>query len=163
MAKMRLCAGGFLTETAPEQPIPERLGGASFSLHTLPAPIGRTASITTPIGRLCLTGYRPAAHPSLSLNAGELHAIELLTSLGPGLAAPQDSWETYRNTPCTTLTNPYPDGFKFQGERPQIPSALKNLGPNLKGARISSASGTTSPFTPRNTKSPSAVTLKYLE
>ena len=163
MAKMRLCAGGFLTETAPEQPIPERLGGASFSLHTLPAPIGRTASITTPIGRLCLTGYRPAAHPSLSLNAGELHAIELLTSLGPGLAAPQDSWETYRNTPCTTLTNPYPDGFKFQGERLQIPSALKNLGPNLKGARISSASGTTSPFTPRNTKSPSAVTLKYLE
>ena len=160
---MHLYAGGFLTEMPPEQPIPERLGGASFSLHTLPAPISRTASITTPIGRLCLTGYRPAARHSLCLNEGGLHAIELWTSLGLVLAAPQNSWETYRNTPCTTLTNPYCDGFKFQGERPQIPSALKNLGPNLKGARISSASGTTSPFTPRNTNSPGAVTLKYLE
>ncbi|XP_043776100.1 histone-lysine N-methyltransferase PRDM9-like [Cervus elaphus] len=52
---MRLHAGG-LTDTPTEQPIPERWGGASIALPTLRAPIGQSASVTTPIGRLCLTG-----------------------------------------------------------------------------------------------------------
>ena len=52
---------------------------------------------------------------------------------------------------------------KFQAGRLQIPTALRNPRPNLKGARISSASGTTSPFTHRNKKCPSAEIPKYLK
>ena len=32
-AKMHLSAGGFLTDTPPEQPIPEQWGGASIAPH----------------------------------------------------------------------------------------------------------------------------------
>ena len=151
--------GGFLTDTPPEQPIPEWWGGASIALRTLRAPIGQTASVARQIGRSCLTGYRRAAGPSLRLSAGGLDVAELLGYPRPDWAAPQDSGDA----PCTTLINPQPDDFKCQGERPQILSALRNLSPNLKEACVSSASGTTSPFTHRNTEFPGAVTLKYLE
>ena len=76
-SKMRLLTGGFLADTPSEQPIPKQLGGASFSLHPLPASIGWTASVTTLIGRLCLTAYRPAARPALCRDAGRPHATEL--------------------------------------------------------------------------------------
>ena len=161
MSKVRLRTGGFLADTPSEQPIPEQLGGASFSRHTLPASIGWTASVTTLIGRLCLTGYGLAARNSLRPDARNPHATELWRSLGPGLVAPQDSWETDQNAPCTTLTNP--DGFKFLGKRPQKPVSFEEPGSYLKGARISSASATISPFTPGNTRSPSVVALNYLE
>ena len=103
---MHLRAGGFLTDTPPEQPIPEQWGGASIELRTLPAPIGQTASVTTPIGRSCLTGYRPAARPSLHLSARGLDVAVVLAGPRPGWAAPQDSGETDGNAPCATLINP---------------------------------------------------------
>ena len=46
---------GSLTDTPTEQPIPKRWGGASTVLPTLQPPIGQTASVTMPIGRLCLS------------------------------------------------------------------------------------------------------------
>ena len=76
-SKVRLRTGGFLADTPSEQPIPEQLGGASFSRHTLPASIGWTASVTTLIGRLCLTGYGLAARNSLRPDARNPHATEL--------------------------------------------------------------------------------------
>ena len=102
---MRLRAGG-LTDTPTEQPIPEGWGGASITLPTLWAPIGQTASVTTPIGRLCLTGYRQAAGPSLHLSAEGLDFAEPLALPGTGWAARQDSGEADGNASCPALINP---------------------------------------------------------
>ena len=95
-----------LLDRPPAQPILEQWGGASIALRTLPAPIGQTASVTTPIGRLCLIGYRPAAGPSLRLSAGGLDITELLALPRTGWAARQDSGETDGYVPCATLVNP---------------------------------------------------------
>ena len=102
---MGLRAGG-MTDTPTEQPIRQWWGGASIALPTLRPPIGQTASVTTPIGRLCLTGYRQAAGPSLHLSAEGLDFTQALALLGTGWAARQDSGETDRNASCTALVNP---------------------------------------------------------
>ena len=102
---MRLRAGGS-TDTPTEQPIPERWGGASIALPTLWPPIGQTASVTTPIGRLCLTGNRQAAGPSLHLSADGLDFSQHLAIPGTGWAAQQDSGKPDGNVSCTALVNP---------------------------------------------------------
>ena len=89
-----------------EQPIPERWGGASILLPTLRPPIGQTASVTLPIGRLCLRGNRQAAGPSLHLSADGLDFAEPLVLLGTGWAARQGSGEPDGNASCTALINP---------------------------------------------------------
>ena len=73
-----------------EQPIPERWGGASIAVSTLQPPIGQTASVTTPIGRLCLRGQRQAAGHSLHLSSDGLDIPQPLVLLGTGWAARQD-------------------------------------------------------------------------
>ena len=106
-AKMRLRAGGLLTDNAgdPEQPIPERWGGTFCELGTLP--IGRTALVAKPIGGLCLTGlHKPAARLSLILIPGgldeaRLDAAQLRARTRPGWAALQDR----RKAPCDALVN----------------------------------------------------------
>ena len=95
-----------MTDKPSKQPIPEQWGGASITLRTLPAPIGQTGSVARPIGHSCLTGYRRAAGPSLCLSVGGLDIAELLPQPRLGWAASQDSGETDRNAPCTTLINP---------------------------------------------------------
>ena len=100
-----LCAGG-LTDTPTEQPIPEQWGVASIVLPTLRPPIGQTASVTTPIGRFCLTGNRQAAGPSLHLSADGLDFAQPLALLGTGWAAQQDSGEPDGDASCIALVNP---------------------------------------------------------
>ena len=96
---MRLRAGG-LTDTPTEQPIPEWWGGASIALPTLPPPIGQTSSVTTMIGRLCLTGNRQAAGPSLHLSADGLDFA------GQGGQRGKTAGEADGTASCTALVNP---------------------------------------------------------
>ena len=67
-----------------EQPISKQWGGASITLPTLWPPIGQTASVTLPIGRLCLRGNRQAAGPSLHLSADGLDFAQPLALPGTG-------------------------------------------------------------------------------
>ena len=97
---MHLRAGGLKTE----QPIPERWGRAFCALRTMPAPIGRTASVATPIGGLRLPGrQKPAARPWLRLSCGGRDEGGLEAAQLP---APEDSGDTDGNAPCETLVNP---------------------------------------------------------
>ena len=159
---MRLRAGG-LTDTPIEQPIPERWGGVSITLPTLPPPICQTSSVTTTIGRLCLTGKRQAAGPSLHLIADRLDFAEPLALLGTGWAARQDGGGGWQDRVLHSPRKPLAWWLQIPGFEARNPVKLCNLSPNLKGACVSSASGITSPFTHRNTESPSVATLKYLD
>ena len=94
----------FLNRHAPRAAIPQLLGEVPFALHTLPVPIGQTASLTTLIGCLCLAPYKTAEPHTLCLSAGGLVAER-------ESEAPQDSRETGWNAPCTALLNPQSDGF----------------------------------------------------
>lgn len=138
---MRLRAGGLLTDNTgdPEQPIPERWGGTFCELRTLP--IGRAASVATPIGGLCLTGlYKPAAGLSLILIPGgldeaRLDAAQLRARARPGWAALQNRRKSALGNPRKLLAWRLP----IPGWETPNPVNFEEPGSYLKGARVSSA------------------------